>query len=447
MIVRESRLHKAEMTTATQIPNKHRTIKDSHYKAITSFSYVIGNVTAIVIEYILSAFPKNYFKVIWNSMEVPYAQRSKAIKDIFLKPKPIMLVNPIFDPSDDAEVYPSSEFDARVYNEPNADIWLSEMHSQLISRASHFQLYCKPRRYKMKFNVSFVFDSEMQRIQAQEFIRQSIRHRHAIVTHRFIENNIPDDIMKAIADIYKIDYRAEDFLKWVNIDSRNPITRRLRTGSGNIEFFTMEKSPFEIKFTDLPITNGEVRKGNITVSSSFSENISVEFVANAMYYLRTNVDIDKPIIENNNDIKFPEPSDTINVVSSEPLLVKEFPRFMDRDELFVKIKQVTVQPDKNGDNVINIFNLLANPELANVLNYYRDNNLDVDFLKVAVRKECDSLDGYTFDSKTLKLYIPDMDMYKLYYIAIYLNKSLLNEVKQNIFQVEQYDKLEDNYYG
>lgn len=446
MIVNQSRLYKTEISAASQIPHKDRTIVDKHYKSIASFSHIIGNVTAIVTDYILSAFPKDYFKVVWNSMEVPYSQRSKAIKDIFLKPKPIMLVNPQFDPSDDSEVYPSSEFDKMVYNDPNSDIWLNTMYSQLISQSAHYQLYSKPRRYKMKFNVSFIFDSDMQRIQAQEYIRQSIRHKHAIVTYRYIENNIPDDIMKGIAEIYKIDYKADDFIKWINIDSKNSITRRLRTGSGNMEFFNMQKSPFEITFVDLPSTNGEVKKGNVTISSSFSENINVEFVSNSMYYLRTNVDITKPLTNNTINSKFKEPSDTINVVSSDALFVAEFPAFADREERFVKFKQFTIQPDKNGDETINLFNVLGDAEFANVLNYYRDNNLIIDFIRIQVREKCDSMDGCEFDNKTLNLTIKNMNMYKLYYVAVYVNISEINKIKQDIFQIDQYNRLEDNYY-
>lgn len=447
MIVEQSKLYKTETSSVSQIPNMERVLQDNHFKCITSFSHIMGNVTAVVMDYILSAFPKNYFKVIWNSMEVPHAQRSKAIKDIFLKPKPMILVNPVFDPSNDADVYPSSEYDARVANDPVGNLWLSEIHSQILASSDRFQLYYKPRRYRMSFNVSFVFDSDMQRIQAQEFIRQSIRHRHAIVTHRYIENNIPDNILRPIADMYSLDYKSEEFLKFINIDCRNPITRRLRTGSGNIEFFTMEKSPFEIKFIDLPSSGGEVKRGNIIVSSSFSENINVEFVAHAMYYLRTNVDITKPLVEKYSDAKFPEPSDTINVVSSDPMLVIDFPDFADREERYVKFKQVIIQPDKNGDDVINLFNVISDPEIANILNYYKDNNLDIDFIKIQVREECTPKDGCEFDSHTLDLKIPDMDMYKLYYLAIYVNKSLINEIKQNIFQIEQYNRLEDNYYG
>jgi hypothetical protein len=100
----------------------------------------------------------------------------------------------------------------------------------------------------MKFDLKFIFDTDSQRMQAQEYMRQSIRHRAPIQLHTYLENVIPTNYMKSIAEMNGFDYKSDEFLSFINHLSEVPITRRLRTGSGNIEFFAMVKTPFDLKF-------------------------------------------------------------------------------------------------------------------------------------------------------------------------------------------------------
>ena len=427
------------------IPRIGSDIVDNYFKTIISYSHVMGSVTSIIVDYIRSAYNDKYFTTIWNTLEVPYSQRSKTFKDIMSKPRPIMIIDPKFDPSDESRFVPQSEFDSWIANDPTDFYKITKIDSQLLVGYNNFALYYKPRRYKMTFDIHFTFDSDVQRIQCQEYMRQSIRHKSPIIGYRYIENILPDEYMKAIATMNNMDYRSQEFLDFLNTFTTTPITRRIRTGSGNIEFFAMQKSPIEILFLEGPSSNGPISKGNITVSSSFTEQVTVEFVAYSLLYLRTSINRGEPIhkIDISSENIDSEPADVTNVASDKMFLSEiPIPEFL--NENCVKIQQVTLQADHAGDDSVDIFDLMRNPEIAEMLHFYKTNKKIMDFIHVTVYEETDLLDGARFnlDRRSLTLTIRNMDVYKNYYVTIYISKSKMSEIKQHLFETDKINCIE-----
>ena len=283
-----------------------------------------------------------------------------------------------------------------------------------------------------------MFDSDVQRIQCQEYMRQSIRHRLPIVGHRYIENILPDDYMKAIAFMNNMDYTSQEFLDFLNMFTTTPITRRLRTGSGNLEFFAMQRSPIEILFAEGPSSNGPITKGNITVSSSFTEQVTVEFVAYSLLYLQTSIHRGEPIYKMEL-VKSDEELADVKSVASEKLFLTEIPIPDYINEKCIKLQQITLQADHAGDDSVDLFDLMKNPEIAEMLQFYKTNKKIMDFIHVTVYEETDLLDGARFnlDRRSLKLTIRDMDVYKNYYVTVYIDKARMAEIKQHLFETDK----------
>lgn len=430
------------------IPRQKSDIVDNYFKTIISYSHIMGSVTSLLVDYIRSAYSDDYFATIWNTLEVPYSQRSKAFRDIMSKPRPTMIIDPRFDPSDEARFVPQSEFDSWIANDPMDAYKINSLDSALLVGYKNFGLFYKPRRYKMTFNIHFSFDSDVQRIQCQEYMRQSIRHKSPIIGHRYIENILPDDYMIMIAELNGFDYRSDKYLDFLNEFTTTPITRRIRTGSGNIEFFALQKTPIEMMFIEGPSSNGPITKGNITVSSSFSEEVTVEFVAYSLLYLKTSVHKGEPIYKTkpvkpeSDDAEIQETGDVINV-ASEKFNVVDLPRPPFLDDGCVKLQQVTLQADKAGDDTVNLFEIMRNPEIVEMLNYYRTNHLKMDFIHVLVYEEINLLNEvrYKLDATNLNLTITDMDVYKPYYVVIYLDKTKMGDIKQPIFETDKINRI------
>ena len=426
------------------IPRINSDIVDNYFKTIISYSHIMGSVTSILVDYIRSAFSDDYFATIWNTLEASYSQRSKAFKDVMLKPRPTIVIDPKFDPSDESEFIPQSEFDNWIANDPRDFYKIHTLDSSMLVGYNNFALWYKPRRYKMTFSVHFSFDSDVQRIQCQEYLRQSIRHKSPIIGQRYIENVLPDEYMKAIALMNNYDYKSDEFLTFINTFTTTPITRRIRTGSGNIEFFAMQRSPIQILFLEGPSSNGPITKGNITVSSSFSEEVTVEFVAYSLLMLQTSVKKGEPIykIESNKKFNTGNEPDSIAVASDKLFLAEvPTPKFLDNN--CVIIQEMTLQADVAGDDTINLFDLMRNPEIAEMVHFYKTNKKLIDFIYAIVYEDVNLLDGgrYSVDRHNLDLTIKNMDVYKTYKVVIYINKAKLGEIKQVRYETDKINRL------
>lgn len=425
--------------------NDVRKNKEFPFKEIVSFSHILGSITSILVDYIRSAFNDQYIKTVWNTMEEPFKQRSKAFKDVLTKPRPIMTIEPRYDPSDDSEFLPQAEFDGLVANEPNSDIWISMRQSDPLIIGENFELYHKMRRMKMEFNINFIFDSDIQRIQAQQYIRMTIRHLAHNIIYRYIENNIPESFMKAIAEMNHLNYDSEEFLRFLNDRSKSPITRKMRTGSGTNEFFSMNYSPIEIYFTSLPSTNGPVKKGNLIVSSSFSENVVIEFVVDSMYFLKTNVDVGKIINTGLHNLDS-ETITPVGMVSADIAdLVIDKPDPDKYEHGYTKLFTIALNADKNGTDSINLNdgNLLT-ADIRNIMEYYKNKHMEVDIFHIAVIETPSyQLDKtrFTFNQNTLELTIQDMDIYRTYYVSLYLDKQKVNKLKMAHFETDDFKRV------
>lgn len=432
-----------EVNRGLGIPQKKEDTRDHYYKEVISFSHLIGMISSTVVDYIKSAYKDDYFKTIWNSLEEPFLQRSKSFRDAMSKPNPSMYIIPRFDPSNESEFIPHSEFDEYIANDPESDIKIGMFNSSEIVRFNNFRLFAKPRRYKMEFDLKFIFDSDVQRTQGQEYMRQSIRHKIPIVLHRYLENVIPTNYMMSIAKINNMDYKSEEFLKFINMLSNIPITRRLRTGSGNVEFFAMVRSPIEIRFPDAPVAEGPTKKGNLIVRSAFSDSLAIEFVAYSVYFLVMN--------KNPGEILYKDSTNTtndggnMNTVGTDKLFLVEIPDTKYLDNECVKIVETTVQPDHNGTDSLNLIDsgIIYNETIMRSIFNKKEKKEDIDFIHPLVFEGIKELDGgrVSFNRKTLDLTIKNMSIYETYHIYIYLDKKKVNKEILDIFVPDDMDKI------
>lgn len=427
-----------------EIAQDEENTRDYYYKTIVSFSHLMGMITSNVVEYIRSAFPKDYFPTVWNSMQEPFKQRANSFRDAMSKPNPSLYIIPKFDPSDESEFVPQSEFDQEIANHPESDTKIGIWNSTEIAFYNNFRLFAKPRRYKMTFDFKYIFDSDVQRIQAQEYLRQSIRHKTPIQLHAWLENVIPTNYMKSIAEINGFDYTSEEFLKFINQFSKDPITRRLRTGSGNIEFFAMMRSPLDIRFPDAPTAEGPAKKGNLIVASSFSDSLNIEFCAYSVYFLVLSKNPGEPINYKDNTNTDSEDG-SLDMVGVDKLFLVEMPDTKYLENGCIKIKQLTVQPDVNGTDTINLYKdgIINDLPLIDMIKHYQANKKLIDFIHVIVFEGTEELDGgrVSFNRETTDLTIKNMDVYQTYCICIYLDRNKTNKDILDHFIPDDFDKL------
>jgi hypothetical protein len=411
------------------------------FKSTQSFSHLTGCVTAHLVTYIRSAFGDKFFKSVRITSEAPFFERKNWLRSVAKKPRPLLVIDPKFDVADESEFLPNSEWDGFVANDPE-DRRLNLTNNLvpiLLAKDGKYMVFGKLGRYKMSFNVTFAFDSDVQTIQSQEHIRQNIRHKITNVLDRYLEYNIPSNFINAAAFIEGMDSNTVQFMDLLNSYSKNPITHRVRSGSGNKEFFVMEKTNLHVLFTALPSYAGPEKKGKVVTSSTFTENVEIEFSAISAYYFETDVDLNSI---NMADSNLGNTAVSPVVSYSFPLLQLKEPTENYDTELYRKILEITIQFDTADVDSLDISKYIKG-QIGDIYAYHKERGLIMDFLKCRCMEDYTPLgeDRLSFDASTLVVSVTNTDAFRVYRFTAYANFKYINKLEQSLHSLSDYQNL------
>ena len=412
---------------------------DFKFKSCVSFAHLVGCVTALMIDYLKAPFPDTFIKTMRTTTEVAYNERMLWFREVGARQKPMLIIDPKFDPSEDTKFLPSSADDIYIQNDSDDKSWNSIMIGKpmISDEKNRFQLYNKIAKYKISFTATFIFDSPVQTMQAQEHIRQNIRHQTVSTLNRFVENNIPSQFMEAMALMLDLPINSDEFITELNRISDTPITHRIRTGNGNKEFFSLTPTTLHTLFTSLPTNNGVERKGKLVTGASFTENIEVELSAVCAYYLRTNKNVGEQIDMSESAILA---QTTFVPVSTN--MAFEYPVFNDYEDGLKKVLQLNVQFDTAAVDMVNIDEYI-NGEIRRVYEYQNTQKIANTFLVCKVAEGSKRLDSarLKFDSTTCEVSVSNSDAYKNYIVAIYCDYEYVNILKKSIIAFDEFQEL------
>lgn len=415
---------------------------DYRFKSPQSFSHMVGCITALLIDYVKAPFGDNFFKTIRVTTEVPYHERSTFLRSVGKKERPMLVIEPKFDISEDTKFMPNSEFDSLVGND-----YIDGMYNMLnigepiiVDKDNKYMLFGSGARYKISFNLIFLFDSEIQQMQVQEHMRLNIRHQYHNVVERFIEQNIPQNFMEAIALTEGLDINSDEFIQLMNTYSEIPITHRIRPGSQNKEFFIMTPRELDILFTSLPNSNGPERKGKVISSASFTETVEIEFAAKSSYFLRTNKDVTKELDMTNGAILSEttiKPTVTIPIAK----LLNPLP---DSEDGYKKAIQLNVQFENKDTDELELMNYIPK-EVQRIYDYHKKQNISINFMKVKMNENDVRLDNlrFSFDAETMILTLNKPDAYKGYLVGLYVDYNYINKLKTSIISYDDYQDIKN----
>lgn len=416
--------------------------KNIHYrfKSIVSFSHLFGCITTLGVNFIRDAFSRDFFKTIKITTEVPFEERRKFGQSLISKPTPMLIVNPKVDLADDTDWLSNSELDYMAPNDTSGPKFFPVQNAiELINdNTQKYQLLTTRRRYKITYDMIFKFNSEMQKMQAFEFIRQNIRHNSPMVIERHIEVNIPEQFMKAIAYIEQIDINSDDFLLRLNQQSNIPITHRIRPGSGNREFFVLMPATLHLKFTSLPSDNGNDRKGNLITSSSFGENLVVEFTSLSTFYLKTPIEIPATIPMDDRQLLYTTTIKPVDSTKAElDMILEESYTFANYKLAFKKAAQLKAQFDSDDDA------LDLTPYLKGLFkrayDYHKTHKIPITFVEILVTEGVTLIapERFLFDPETLLIRINNVDKFNTYTIGVYIDQVYVNDLIQSLYSLDR----------
>ena len=392
------------------------------FRAGTNLAYMSGNIVNIMMEYYKRQFPKNFFKYTHINTQMSMNEIQKNVnKDLDIKKsKPLLLVDPSIDFSYESP-YEKSFMAEKLYN--NFSVMdRNKLNNLFQDYTNNIYIDYMINEYKMTIRFDIILESLIQSYNTANFVKNTFISERPYYINRKVESNIPRHILERISKTTGLEFNSLDFVKYLNVNSKYPITYKLKKSSGNSEYFMYMEENFRVTFNKINVSDGN-SEGFDKTGFMVSQEMEIIFKNPSIFYY-TQKEIDSFInivttLPDEHDIMIP-------LFTSQ---IKEFPMYdsnnrkLDVNVLF-KIDKVTDVDVTNIESMIPDY-------IKQVLEYNRDGKIPNDFINVAVLKNDDVMvygTSYEFDTETLDVKTYDIDVMATYRILLYYDFEYINNV-------------------
>lgn len=406
-------------STGVNKPNEQITQTAKLYKLTTSFSHLLGNITSIIEQYIEDMMPKDYFKQKRVTTEVAFKDIKDWKKNLIAAEKPYLIIDPKIVMDQESDALPWTHWDKFIPHDHNTAPMLYMMNHEFFYKDDDhkFALGYSIARYKFQFNITVIVDTQMQRLNLENYLKSNFRFRHMYPIKRYAETMIPKPYIDYIAGKYDMDINSEDFLNELNKRCPFTILRLHRPATGNTEFFILQMSDIQIKLPEYP--QGQRNMQNrIEMSSSVSFPMEIEMNLMNNFLLLSNDKVSTTELMSNYMTR-------INITSKAPTI----DNFLGNMSLYHKI---AAQFD-NAHEVIDLVQFLSYDTIP-LIKYINAKELTDDYVQVRVYRWTELIDHTNpdimeFDKQNYKLTLKGLDSEAVYNIAIYFDMNFLRRIK------------------
>jgi len=395
------------------------------YKETSSFSHVLGNITALIEDYITKMMPNDYFKQVRATTEVAFRDIKDFKKNLIVAEKPYMIIDPKLLLSEESDALPQLNWD-RFNPTDHTDMPSLYMmnHEFFIKNADNttnkFMLGYTLNRYKFQFDINILVNTQMQRLSLMNYLKSNFRFRHLFPIDRYTETLIPNSYIQYIADAWGMAITSNDFIQRLNRESPYTILRLHRPATNKTEFFILLMSKLQLKLPSYP-NEDSVRIGRIEKYSQVGFSIEVE--TNIMNnFLLLSYDV----------ITTGELTSEYMTRASLNDMNPTISKIRNNMTLYTKITIEFDQPSEEID-----FNRFMGDDTKDVLKYIKDNNLTDPFTALYVYRinvELNNTDTtiISFSSSTLKATFHPPSLEDFYTFAIYFDMNYIAKIKKFI---------------
>ena len=209
----------------------------------TSAAHTYGNVTAIMVNYIKSLFPDNYFKYVHTATKIAYREfdfRKNTNKDEFKKEKPMLIIRPRIIMDKDlfmSETLKTTRFTS-VFGKGNS----GELMPFFEDKERGIYIKYLLNRMCMEFECMVVTESVLEQINIATAFSNRIRQDKDFIIETALESCVPKQILDLVSNDSKISMYDENnsvkrFLDYLNSHSGYPMTYKMKSSTRNEEFF------------------------------------------------------------------------------------------------------------------------------------------------------------------------------------------------------------------
>lgn len=254
-----------------------------------SLGHTFGNMTAFMTEYIRGLFPSNYFKTTTIANTIAYKYYNvfdNTNKEFIKKNKPMLIIRPRVDIMNQDVFLHNTMLTNRI-TDNFYDRDFGNLMVCIEDQTKGLHVRFLPNRMKLYFDVTMIFESQMEQLNQTMYLKNRIRQEHPFVINTALECNIPRQIMEGIATEAGQDInQTKEFLDYINSVSAYPITYKLKNSTGNDEFFRYYPVEIDTLFTGLTTDDGS-KKGFVDDSYAVNFTVETEFFTTGLYYFFT----------------------------------------------------------------------------------------------------------------------------------------------------------------
>lgn len=408
--------------------------KNNYMTVYTSASHTYGNALSSVEQYIIDLFPPGLFKTVHTAMGSSNRQLRSTPLQLIKKRFPMVVSKARIDYGQDGNRNLGYTLLTDRLGPGQMGWGLSNLQPLMSDRYHGFRLDWFLNRWVMNIDFILAFNTINEQINWMNYFQNSTQIGHPFLLVKPLETVLPKPLINEISYLSGIPvYKKEcvgPFLQYLNAISQDPITYKMKSGSGNDEFFRYSMAEMDVTISP-PEADEGTRSSQTTRLYEISFSVRVEFNGVGYFFLsspKIRYGSDKPVFPDESDHSvICHYTDDLNyrLIQTPPgwsILATPTIRFASYDDNEVSIKPIL---DESLDKMISFF-------LSNGM----DPSL---FLKFEFRQRSHvvKLDTpWRIDWKKRRLIMSEPDLHETFRMIVFVNQSLVNNYQKTIWGIK-----------
>lgn len=418
----------------TQTPVNPEYWKMNHMTVYSSASHTYGNALSSIEQYIIDLFPEGLFKTINTAMGSSNRQLKSTPLQLVKKRFPMLVDRARIDYGQDGNRALGYSLLTDRMGPQQMNWGLSNLQPLMGDRRHDFRLDWFLNRWVMNVDFILAFNTINEQIDWMNYLQNATPIGHPFILAKPLETMLPRALINEISYLSGIPvYKNEcvgPFLQYLNAISRDPITYKLKGGSGNDEFFR-----YDMAEIDVTISPPEADEG--TKSSQTNRLYEITFTARLEFNGVGYFFLSSPKVRyTSNKPIFPDEEDHSVVCHFTDDLNY---RLIDVPPGWSILATPSIKFTSYEDNVVSIKPIIDD-KIDKMITYFLANGMDPGlFLKFEFRnrsKVIDLSNPWRIDWKNRRLIMEKVDLWNQYRMIVLVNQSLINNYQKIAWGVE-----------
>lgn len=394
----------------------------------TDMAHTIGNVTAIVLQFIVDQFPNNTFATALPSTKIAHRQLRHTPKQIRTQPYPMCIVNPRvsltgLDSRLAAGSFATSFWSATSNRFRNR----SEMEKLLFDKQKGIEWRGKINRVVMFFDFVLSFQSMTEQIRWASYLINKLPTESGFFDiDTALELALPDGFLQETSRYSGIPIRdkkgdVSKFTDYLNMNGLLPVSYRFSSGRHKGAFYMYYMTSILCSIHDLNYSTVS-KQNQVETDCPITFTMRCEFNTIGLFDL---------CVPNPGPVRILNPADTgITIpIFSDIFNEKDFPLLYGW-----KIHAKPICKMDWGETEVFVGGSFGNT-LNELIDYHLKHNLDPElFINIKLRENhCLIDDGYYVDWERRMLVFTNINYAKTYRLIIVINQLYINDMLAELY--------------